>query len=130
MPVKTPEEVKVPVKVNTQAAPELLASGQKLEWNAVTGVSTYVLATIVPGSATIYSEVSGISFTPAAVAGTTVKYSLRTAVELPVVAYFNRISRESTRNATCGNSPDHTAFIVLDVCRRGRRRLGWLSRRG
>jgi hypothetical protein len=81
VPVKAPEEVKVPVKVNTQAAPELLVSGQKLEWNAVTGVSTYVLATIVPGSATTYSEVSGISFTPAAVTGTTVKYSLRTAVE-------------------------------------------------
>jgi hypothetical protein len=80
-PVKAPEEVKVPVKVNTQAAPELIVSGQKLVWNAVTGVSTYVLATIVPGSATTYSEVSGISFTPTAVAGTTVKYSLRTAVE-------------------------------------------------
>jgi len=81
VPVKTPEEVKVPITVNTKAAPELLVSGQKLEWNAVTGVSTYVLATIVPGSATTYSEISGISFTPPAVAGTTVKYSLRTAVE-------------------------------------------------
>jgi hypothetical protein len=80
-PVKAPEEVKVPVKVNTQAAPELIVSGQKLVWNAVTGVSTYVLATIVPGSATVYSEVSGTTFTPPAVPGVTVKYGLRTAVE-------------------------------------------------
>jgi len=81
VPVKAPEEVKAPVKVNTQAAPELIVSGQKLVWNAVTGVSTYVLATIVPGSATAYSEVSGTSFTPPVAPGVTVKYSLRTAVD-------------------------------------------------
>jgi len=80
-PVKAPEEVKAPIGVNTKAAPELIVSGQKLVWNAVTGVSTYVLATIVPGSATTYSEVSATSITPAAVPGVTVKYSIRTAVE-------------------------------------------------
>ena len=78
---KAPEEVKAPEKVNTRAAPELTVSGQKLVWNAVVGVSTYALATIVPGEATQYSEVSGTSFTPLAVAEKTVKYSIRTAVE-------------------------------------------------
>jgi hypothetical protein len=81
VPVKAPEEVKAPEKVNTQAAPALIVSGQKLVWNAVPGVSTYVLATIAPGKTTQYSEVSGTSFTPPAVAGTTIKYGLRTAVE-------------------------------------------------
>jgi Glycosyl hydrolase catalytic core len=81
VPVKTPEEVKAPVKVTPQAAPELIVSGQKLEWNASAGVSTYVLATTAPGDATQYSEVSGISFTPTAVVGSTIKYSLRAAVE-------------------------------------------------
>lgn len=78
-PVKPPEEVKPPV--NTKAAPELKVSGQTLSWNAVTGVSTYILATIVPGKATQYSSVTGTSFTPPAVPGVTVKYGLRTAVE-------------------------------------------------
>jgi hypothetical protein len=71
-PPKTPEAV---------AAPQLTVSGQTLTWNAIAGTSTYVLATIVPGKADQYTEVSGTSFAPPAVPGTTVRYSLRTAVE-------------------------------------------------
>jgi len=78
---KAPEEVKAPEKVNTQAAPELIVSGQKLVWNAIAGVTTYVLVTKVPGKTEQFSEVSGTSITPAAVPGVTVHYRVRTAVE-------------------------------------------------
>ncbi|HEY2535904.1 MAG TPA: hypothetical protein VGI24_02865 [Solirubrobacteraceae bacterium] len=66
---------------NTQSAPALSVSGQKLTWQSVANVSTYVLATKVPGHAVQYTEVSGTSVTPAAVAGVTVSYSVRTAVD-------------------------------------------------
>jgi hypothetical protein len=84
-PAKPVEEVKPPgttkPPVNTKAAPELKASARTLSWNAVAGVSTYVLATKVPGHTTRYSDVTGTSFTPPAVPGVTVNYGLRTAVE-------------------------------------------------
>ena len=38
-------------RINAQAAPAILVTGQKLSWIAVTGVSTYVLASVVPGHA-------------------------------------------------------------------------------
>jgi hypothetical protein len=63
------------------AAPTLTVSGQKLDWTAVAGVSTYVLVTKAPGEADQYSVVGGTSITPPAVAGKTVHYSVRTAVE-------------------------------------------------
>jgi len=78
---KAPEEVKAPEKVNTQAAPELTVSGEKLVWNSIPGVTTYVLVTKVPGKTEQFSEVSGTSITPPAVPGVTVHYSVRTAVE-------------------------------------------------
>ena len=66
---------------NTQSAPALSVSGQALTWQQITNVSTYVLATKVPGHANRYTEVSGASVTPAAVPGATVAYSVRTAVD-------------------------------------------------
>ncbi len=72
------EPVKAP---DPQAAPSITVSGATLTWNAVAGITTYVLVTKVPGQTDKYSEVSGTSFTPPAVAGKTVKYSVRTAVE-------------------------------------------------
>ncbi|HEY4812633.1 MAG TPA: hypothetical protein VIH71_16410 [Solirubrobacteraceae bacterium] len=67
--------------VDTQAAPKLVASGLKLSWNPVGDVSAYVLAIKVPGKAEQFTEVSGTSFTPPVVAGMTVGYSVRTAVD-------------------------------------------------
>ncbi len=64
-----------------QAAPALSVSGEALRWPAVAGLQTYVLDTKVPGQADSYSEVSGTSYSPAAVPGKTVRYSLRTAVD-------------------------------------------------
>jgi hypothetical protein len=67
--------------VDTQAAPKLAVSGLTLSWSPVGNVSTYVLAIVVPGQATKYTEVSGTSITPSAVPGVTVSYSVRTAVD-------------------------------------------------
>jgi hypothetical protein len=67
--------------VDTQAAPKLAVSGLTLSWSPVGNVSTYVLAIVVPGQATQYTEVSGTSITPSAVPGVTVAYSVRTAVD-------------------------------------------------
>ncbi len=84
--VSTPKAPKVepPAKEEApdpQAAPQLTLSGQTLSWNVVAGVNTYVLVTRVAGKADQYSAVTGTSFTPPALAGTTVHYSVRTAVE-------------------------------------------------
>jgi hypothetical protein len=70
-----------PGPINTQAAPALTVSGQTLRWTQVANVTTYVLVSTITGHAPQYSEVSGISDTPAAVPGATVRYSVRTAVE-------------------------------------------------
>jgi hypothetical protein len=64
-----------------QSAPALTVAGQTLTWNAVAGAQTYVLATDVPGHPNQYSVLSGTSTTPPVVAGTTVGYTIRTAVE-------------------------------------------------
>lgn len=66
---------------NSQTAPSLTTSGQTLSWSAVAGVGTYVLLTKVAGRTPQYTDVSGTSVTPPAVAGATVNYSIRTAVE-------------------------------------------------
>jgi hypothetical protein len=69
-----------PPAPDTQAAPAITVSGQTLSWNEVGGVTTYVFVRKVPGQSDQYSEVSGMSATPAPVPGATVKYSVRTAV--------------------------------------------------
>jgi hypothetical protein len=66
---------------STKAAPQISVSGGTVTWNAVTGVSSYVLATIVPGKATTYSVLTTTSVTPAAVPGVSARYAVRTNVE-------------------------------------------------
>jgi hypothetical protein len=78
-PIEPPTEQ--PKSPDKQAAPAIAVSGQTLKWNQVAGVSTYVFVRKVPGQSDQYSEVSGTSVTPSPVAGATVKYSVRTAVE-------------------------------------------------
>jgi hypothetical protein len=81
-PVETPPaETPKTETVDTQAAPKLTVSGQTISWSEVGDVTTYVLATKAPGEEEKFTEVSGTSVTPAAVAGATVHYSLRTAVD-------------------------------------------------
>jgi len=79
--ISYPTASEPPEVPNTQAAPALTVSGQKLVWNAVAGVTTYVLVRKVPGVADQYSVVSGTSITPEATPGATVRYSVRTAVD-------------------------------------------------
>ncbi len=66
--------------INFRAAPVITVSGQTLSWNTVAGVATYVLVSKVPGQAESFSVVNGTSTTPTPVAGKTVDYSVRTAV--------------------------------------------------
>jgi hypothetical protein len=67
--------------VDLLAAPALVASGTTLAWNQVGTVTTYVLVRRVDGMADKYTAVSGTTITPAAVAGKTARYSVRTAIE-------------------------------------------------
>ncbi len=79
---ETPPTERKPTEAeDTQAAPTLSVSGETLSWKAVGNVSTYVLATKAPGKQEAFTEVGGTSVTPAAVPGTIVHYSLRTAVD-------------------------------------------------
>jgi hypothetical protein len=55
-------------------------SGYTLSWNAIPGVSSYVLVRKVSGQADQYSVVNATSITPPAVPGATVRYSVRTNV--------------------------------------------------
>ncbi len=71
----------VPPPVVTTTAPTVTVSGQTLSWNAIGSVSAYVLDAKVAGQADQYSDVNGTSVTPAAVAGATVSYSVRTDVD-------------------------------------------------
>lgn len=66
---------------SSKQAPTLTVSGDTLSWNAIGGVSSYVLATKVPGRSTAYSTVGGTSTTPPTVPGATVSYSVRTNVK-------------------------------------------------
>ncbi len=77
----TPSEPAPSQPVDTQAAPKLQVSGLTLAWGQVGSVTTYVLAIKAPGQAPRYTEVSGTSYTPTALPGATVYYSVRTAVE-------------------------------------------------
>ncbi len=78
---KAPETTPPSETVDTQAAPAIVVTGEKLSWNAIPGVSAYVLASKVPGHAESFTEVSGTSITPPAVPGVTVHYNVRTAVD-------------------------------------------------
>ena len=64
-----------------QEAPKIAVEGNRLSWNQVASVNTYVFLTRVAGRPDVYSEVEGTSFTPAPIPGATVIYSVRTAVE-------------------------------------------------
>jgi hypothetical protein len=67
--------------VNLLAAPALAASGTSLAWNHVGDVTTYVLVRRISGEVDRYTVVAGTSTTPAAVAGKTAHYSVRTAID-------------------------------------------------
>jgi hypothetical protein len=76
-----PPETAAIESFDKQASPTLSASGDTLSWGALAGVSTYILRTTVAGQSPQYAVVSATSFTPAAVPGTSVGYSIRSAVD-------------------------------------------------
>ncbi|HEY1451356.1 MAG TPA: hypothetical protein VGF47_10410 [Solirubrobacteraceae bacterium] len=80
-PAATSAPKKAALTDNPKAAPAVTVSGTSLSWSPIAGVSTYILQSTVSGQPAQYSEVSGTSTTPSAVPGTTVHYSVRTAVD-------------------------------------------------
>lgn len=68
-----------PTPEPTTPAPNLSVSGQTLTWNAISGITTYQLATTVgtDRTKTVYSKVTGTSITPPSVPGQTVYYGVR-----------------------------------------------------
>ena len=76
-----PEPAPSTPSVDLLAAPALTASGTSLAWNQVGTVTTYVLVRRVDGLADQYTAVSGMTITPAPVAGKTARYSVRTAID-------------------------------------------------
>jgi len=75
-----PEPAPAP-SVDLLAAPALTVSGTSLAWNQVGDVTTYVLLRRISGEADQYTVVAGTTTTPAAVAGKTASYSVRTAID-------------------------------------------------
>ncbi|MGO9319785.1 MAG: hypothetical protein ACLQBY_03120 [Solirubrobacteraceae bacterium] len=75
-PPSSPPEV-----VDTQSAPTISVSGHTLTWNAIAGVSAYVVSSKVAGGTEKFTSVSGTSLTPEEIPGATVHYSVRTAVD-------------------------------------------------
>ncbi len=65
---------------NPRQAPRLAALGRRLLWSHVARIGRYVLKRSVPGQGESYQLLEGQSFTPPAVPGTAVTYSVRTAV--------------------------------------------------
>ena len=63
-----------------QKAPTLTVSGSTLKWTKVADVTSYVLVAKVAGQTDRYSVVTGTTTTPAAQAGKTVAYAVRTAI--------------------------------------------------
>jgi polysaccharide biosynthesis protein PslG len=73
----------VPAANATIARPVLTVSGTTLSWGALSGVNSYLLATIRNPTTTrdtTYQAVTGTSFKPPAVPGQSVKYGLRANV--------------------------------------------------
>jgi hypothetical protein len=66
---------------NPLAAPKLAVNGQTIQWTKVAGVDSYYYVIKVPGTPDAYKSVTGTSITPPAVPGTTVRYSVRTALD-------------------------------------------------
>jgi hypothetical protein len=92
-----------------QAAPHLTVSGQTLTWSAVANVGTYVLVSTVAGQPAKYTVVSGTSATPAPVPGTTVHFSIRTAVDGSVWAPEVAISYPPAPQPAPPTPPVHEA---------------------
>jgi hypothetical protein len=70
----------VTVQGARRKAPVLTTAGVTLKWKKIAGVGTYLLVAKATGGSDRYSVVRGTSTTPAAVAGASVAYTVRTNV--------------------------------------------------
>lgn len=61
-------------------APTIKVSGDTLTWNKIANVTSYAFVRKVTGSADKYTVVQGTSYTPEAIPGATVRYSVSTAI--------------------------------------------------
>lgn len=91
--------------VKARSAPHIAAAGETIKWNKVAKVKKYVFVRKVPGRVPQYSKVAATSLTPPPVAGTTVDYSVRTAVAGSKWAPEVAIHYSST--TTHGNGTGH-----------------------
>jgi hypothetical protein len=99
-------------------APTLTVSGETLSWSPIGGVSSYALATKVPGQGTKYSTVAGTSTTPPAVPGATVSYSVRANVRGSAwsaevsIAYPKSTTTESASPASISAGPFEMGLVA------------------
>jgi hypothetical protein len=70
----------LPAPADRRSAPTLSMSGQTLSWEAIPGVSSYIVVRTLPGRPARYSATSGTSLTVPAALATTARYSVRAAV--------------------------------------------------
>jgi hypothetical protein len=75
-----PRRASASIRQATRQAPRLTVAGYRLAWTQVARVRSYLLVLRVPGQAPRYSVVRGTAVTPPPVPGTSVTYSVRTAV--------------------------------------------------
>ncbi len=85
-----------------QKAPTLTVSGSTLKWTKVADVTSYVLVAKVGGQTDRYSVVTGTTTTPAAQAGKTVTYAVRTAI---VGSAWSREARIAYPNTSASAPP-------------------------
>jgi hypothetical protein len=89
--------------VALRRAPLLAVSHKTLKWARVGRFESYILKSKAPGRRVKYAKVRGISVTPKAVPGATIRYSVRTAVDGSAWAPETTISYPSS-GATTGSS--------------------------
>ncbi len=97
-------------RADTLTAPVITVSGQTLAWNAISGVSSYVLVRKVTGQTDQYSTINGTSVTPAAVPGQTARYSVRTNVTGSAWAKEVSIAYPATTNTTTTTTTAPSSF--------------------
>jgi Ca-dependent carbohydrate-binding module xylan-binding len=90
-------------------APTVTVSGQTLNWTAVAGASSYIVAAKQSGVADQYTQVTGTSFTPPAVPGATLQYSVRAAADGSIWSAPVSISYPASQPAP---SPTSGSMIV------------------
>ncbi len=86
-------------------APVLTVDGEELKWSSVHRMRTYIVLSTAPDTPAREQLVKGTSFTPPAVPGTTVTYSVRTTAQASTWSRPRPISYPGTPSRTSGGTP-------------------------